>query len=256
VLREISERTCAIGVLKIADEEFAANFQRPVFKILGTGFLVAERTVLTNRHVLQNVFMYLQKEHLAGDRQHVSFVRRHPQGAVQELRRFAKAGAVLDPHIDLGVITYAPEPTPQNELSPVRLRSNFESEIGDPVAVLGYPYGEALQLRSDEEVLYRFGPVLQQGYISALAPHEHTDIVDRVLLDVRTSIGMSGAPVFDPESGEVLAIHSAGLDGTVAFAIPLSADLIASILPTHLAAEADVVTQAARIVVRRSKLSG
>jgi Trypsin len=74
-LSRIGLRVCAIGVLKIPVAEFVSNPGLPLFKIFGTGFLIAPQIILTNAHVVANVVTYLQKESLAKDRQYVAFQR-------------------------------------------------------------------------------------------------------------------------------------------------------------------------------------
>lgn len=92
----------------------------------------------------------------------------------------------------------------------------------------GYAFGEALLKREvgEREKIYRFGPILQQGFISGIAPFDHAPNIDRLLLDVRTTKGMSGSPVFDPRTGRVHALHTSGIEDTVAFGIPISSDIV------------------------------
>jgi len=95
--------------------------------------------------------------------------------------------------------------------------------------MMGYAHGSDLMKteRGETEYNYRYGPVLQRGFISALAPFDQAEIVTRVLLDIRSATFMSGSPVFDPTSGTVLGLHNAGHDHAVSFAIPLDADRLA-----------------------------
>ena len=85
--------------------------------------------------------------------------------------------------------------------------------------------------------LYRYGPILQQGYISAIAPFDNSVFVERILLDLRTSVGMSGAPVFDSATGSVIGIHEGGRDATTAFAIPLNQRTITTLAEAHTLGE-------------------
>jgi S1-C subfamily serine protease len=239
VLRDMGCRTCAVGVLKVPPEQYAADPREPAFKICGTGFLVGPHIVLTNRHVLDGVARYLEEHGFPKSRRYVAFSRPHGPGMAQTFREFEKAGTVTRPRrIDLGLVTFRGDATdPLDAVSPVVLPETFSGEVGDPVALLGYAFGETLLKREmgTKELLYRMGPVLQQGYISAVAPYDHSAIVDRLLLDVRTAQGMSGSPVFDPATGNVLAVHSAGLESTVAFAVPLARPMIEEMLAAHSA---------------------
>ena len=49
-----------------------------------------------------------------------------------------------------------------------------------------------------------------------------------MLLDVRTAKGMSGAPVFDVQTGLVHGLHSSGIEETVAFAIPINSQMVST----------------------------
>jgi S1-C subfamily serine protease len=230
-------RTCSIGVLKVPISEVENNPSTPFFKILGTGFLIGSLTVLTNRHVVSNVTQYIEKESLPKDRRHVVFLRSDSSGLSQTFHEIEKMGMATQPtNLDLGLISFKATPNdPIRSLTPVEVPENFTSEVGDSIAVYGFAFGENLLKREvdNRELIYRFEPILQQGYISALSPFEHAPIIDRFLLDVRTAKGMSGSPVFDPKTGLVLAIHNSGIEDTVAFAIPISRHMVAEFLNAH-----------------------
>jgi len=237
VIAAIRLRICAIGVLKVPVTEFANDPIAPRFKIFGTGFLVGPLTALTNRHVLANVTAYIEKEALPKDRRHLAFIRPDGQGIAESFHEIEKMGMATDPKfLDLGLVTFRANPDdPIRTLSPVVIRPDFFGQVGDPIAVYGYAFGENLLKREigKRERTYRFGPVLQHGYISAIAPYEHSPRVDRLLLDVRTACGMSGSPVFDPATGTILGVHDSGFEDAVAFAIPLSSQMISDLIAVH-----------------------
>jgi V8-like Glu-specific endopeptidase len=54
-----------------------------------------------------------------------------------------------------------------------------------------------------------------------LAPFYETTALSKILLDIRTARGMSGAAVFHSETGEVIGIHEGGREATMAYAIPV-----------------------------------
>jgi hypothetical protein len=62
---------------------------------------------------------------------------------------------------------------------------------------------------------------------------------------------MSGSPVFDPVTADVLAVHHAGREGTVAFAVPLSAAMISDMLSTHSAGQIGSAADATASMVTR-----
>jgi S1-C subfamily serine protease len=126
--------------------------------------------------------------------------------------------------------------TVRAKLKPLTVSPEFTSEVGTAVSVIGFPFGAAAMVRPEAETalrLYRVGPVLQQGFVSAIAPFDESYRVDRLLLDVRTTEGMSGAAVVNSESGEVIGVHTSGYDkdpSVLAFAAPLNQSVIESIL--------------------------
>ena len=237
VIAALRLRICAIGVLKVPVEKFVEDAAAPLFKIFGTGFLVGPLTVLTNRHVLASVTAYIEKESFPKNRRHLAFIRPDGRGIEMSFHEIEKMGMTTNPtFLDLGLVTFRATPDdPIRTLSPVEIRPDFLGEVGDPVAVYGYAFGENLLKRElgKRERTYRFGPILQHGYISAIAPYEHSPRVDRLLLDVRTARGMSGSPVFDPAAGTILGVHDSGVEDTVAFAIPLSSQMVLDLLAVH-----------------------
>jgi S1-C subfamily serine protease len=264
-------RTCAVCALKVPRAQFVENpnaLMQPILKIIGTGFLVAPRTVLTNRHVASNLLAYCKRERLSEDERVLMFGRPHGDAMVQSAHKILRIAIVTDPKwADVALIRFAVDDgDPVGVLSPVPLLNHFRAEVGDPMVVYGYAYGDALMKRpqGDDDGVYRFGPILHHGYVSAIAPFDHSSLVDRLLLDVRTAKGMSGSPVFDPLRKEVVAVHDAGIDGMnfegmIAFGLPISADLIATLMtnlgpgldssgpgPTDASADAPFVRRAPR----------
>lgn len=229
----IKKQTCAIGVLRTTVEQFCSNPAESSFRILGTGFLIAKRLVITNRHVLTALKAYCDKESLPLDRRYVAFV--HPTGdaVAQIFREIERTAISIEDGFDVGLIVFKGDAADTLNLTvPAAIPSNHQSEVGDPIAVYGYAFGEVLLKRQvdDRQVIYRFGPILQQGFISAVAPYDHSGVIDRFLLDVRTAKGMSGGPVFDCQTGTIIGIHNAGIDDTVAFAIPLHRQMIGEMI--------------------------
>ena len=228
-LARIRRITCAIGVLKVSVDEHIKDPAEPKFKIFGTGFLIAPLLVLTNRHVITNLTSFVEKESLPKNRRHVAFTRPDGVGITQSFHEFEKMAVITNPHFDVGLIAFrATDADPIREVQPAQTEAVATYEVGDAVGVYGYAFGEGLLKREfgERERIYRFGPVLQKGYISGLSPYDHSESIDRMLLDVRTAKGMSGAPVFNPHTGIVHALHSSGIDDTVAFAIPLNSQMV------------------------------
>src|ERR1041385_6442574 len=246
-LDSLRPRTCAIGLLEVPVEEYTRDPLVPRFAIFRSGFLIGPRLVVTNGHVVARVSAERQKRALPESRRYVSFHVPHGDGFEQSFHEFDKAAVIVEGprlatpgRLDLGLISFKAEPHQRmHGMTPVTVYEQFDARVGDPVAVYGYPLGTDLLTAGDMAIIYRFGPVLQQGYISAIAPYEHSPRVDRLLLDVRTTNGMSGSPIFDPQTGCVLGIHQAGIGSTVAFGIPLDTRTVAQLVTTHAAAPDD-----------------
>lgn len=168
----------------------------PNSAILGTGFAVTDGLhIATNAHVIPDNLDGEKKETL------VVFVGkgRTPQ------RRQAEVVA-LDSYHDLALLKINGTP-----LSPLLL-SGKKGRSGDSIAFTGYPIGAVLGLY----------PVTHRGIISSITPvvipvrsskeltiKQLKQLKDPYLvyqLDATAYPGNSGSPVYDQESGEVIAV--------------------------------------------------
>jgi hypothetical protein len=78
-------------------------------------------------------------------------------------------------------------------------------------------------LQRDGKV-YRWGPVVQQGHVSAVSPFDGVPdgyLPSEVLLDIRISGGMSGSPILRPADGRVVGIVHSTWEATTALGLPL-----------------------------------
>jgi len=179
---DLRRRTCAIGALKVSVEEYVEDPAEPKFKIFGTGFLIGPLLVMTNRHVLSNLTTFIEKQSLPKNRRHVAFLRPEGFDVAQSFHEFEKMAMFTEPQdFDVGLISFRATPDdPIRAITPVKVPESFACEVGDPVGVYGYAFGEGLLKREvgEREKIYRFGPVLQQGYISGIAPFDHAQHID------------------------------------------------------------------------------
>lgn len=223
VISRVRNGVCAIGYLTVPLEEYKRNIQSPFFQVVGTGFLVRETTVITNRHVIQGLFEHQANFGFPSSQFFLSFVAPRdvpqPQITIRMIRRF---GALGNEEYDVGFLEFKILTEEHfRDISPLEITSSFDLHVSEEIAVCGYPHGTAM-LTKDAKV-YRWGPVIQRGFISAISPFDTATEPDEILLDVRTAAGMSGAPIFRPSNGEVIGIHHSGWDDqTTALGLPLT----------------------------------
>lgn len=225
VLRRTYHGTCSIGYLTSPIDEYLVRPLERSYEIVGTGFLAGVSTVITNRHVINGLDEARDANELPAENFFVRFVYLTPNGWIEDSRVIQAAGVREEEHIDIGVIDFERNDEPGfDQCRPLPIIPSLATlRPGQAVAVVGYPYGTdslALPFTNHREI-YRFGPVVQQGYISALAPYYTSKRITRILLDVRTTNGMSGAAVILPATGEVIGVHEGGREATLAFAVPL-----------------------------------
>jgi 2-alkenal reductase len=172
----------------------------------GSGFVVSEDgEIVTNAHVVTDAEASGGGDINEADEVYVEFVDRN---------KVAADVVGFDPFVDVALLKVDPEGL---DLVPVELGSSDETQVGQPVAAIGSPFGEEQSL--------------SVGVISA------TDRVIESLTDFRidgaiqtdASInpGNSGGPLLDAE-GRVLGINqqirtASGADEGVGFAVPVDA---------------------------------
>lgn len=183
--------------------------------------------MITNRHVVDGLLRHKQDKGFPEEHMLVQFVYPIQSGlsgwqlSYSGIKTLSGIGHTkVD--VDIGFVEFTRPPEPDFEqVQPLELGDLSSIEVGNPIYVYGYPYGT--DMLTKEGRIYRFGPVLQQGYISAIAPYDvaRGQQIRELLLDVRTAGGMSGSPVISPQDGAVIGIHYAGFEATTQFAIPL-----------------------------------
>jgi hypothetical protein len=219
IISQITNGVCAIGYLSTPLTEYLKDTRSPFFHVVGTGFLVRPTTVITNRHVIEGLFESQADFGFPKDQFFLSFIVPDGKGSFRNTIRMIRHFATLDSP-DIGFVEFhIVHEEHFEDIHPLSLANVFNLKLTEEVAVCGYPYGTAMLKRGT--LIYRWGPVIQQGAISAISPFDGAERPDEILLDVRTAGGMSGAPIFRPSSGEVIGIHYAGWEATTALGLPL-----------------------------------
>jgi hypothetical protein len=233
-LTAIKSATCAVGYLKPAKTGEPLG---PNFSVFGTGFVVRPGTVLTSRRVMTGLKAKVDIEKVPAETCRLLFNAESSAGLTTYLCNLMHYGWASKKTENVGVFDYIPpSDNLERQVTPVTFPEAVVVRVGQRVGVLGYAFPEAAVDAAHDggkPHMYRIGPFLQQGSISALAPHEVSRQIDRILLDVQSSSAMRGAPVIDLASGAVLALHYDIIGGVVGVALPLSAPWVRALLDAH-----------------------
>jgi len=215
--------------------------QRPAIRarVSGTGFLVGDRLLATNRHVAEPWFGDSEAQHLID------------QGATAMLENL--------------VVFFPNSPTPVN-LSPASVSKTSDLAIlrtqdsdvvrglpalplaqspgspGELVTVIGYPMGIAGMVAKSpsnvyERLAYRHNDINAASELAALSlirpsttcGHLGDVVGDKLIYDAPTAHGGSGGPVFNSK-GEVIGVNSAFMDGFSGGTLGVSVDSLRPLL--------------------------
>jgi hypothetical protein len=220
IISKVTNGVCAVGFLSVPLTEYQKDTRSALFHVVGTGFLVRPTTAITNRHVIEGLFQSQVDLGFPSTQFFISFIVPDGKGSLRNTVRMIRHFWTLDDP-DIGFIEFHIVYDKHFEnIRPLPLAPELDIKMTEEVAICGYPYGTAMLMRDGK--IYRWGPVIQQGSISAISPFDGAVHPDEILLDVRTAVGMSGAPIFRPPSGEVIGIHYAGWEATTALGLPLT----------------------------------
>jgi S1-C subfamily serine protease len=198
--------------------------QRPAIRarVSGTGFLVADGLIATNRHVAEPWY---------GDQESEALIHRGAGAVLENLVVFfpgsptavSLSPAAVSPASDLAILRT--EDVPQvRGLAVLPLAKNASSP-GELVTVIGYPMGIAGMVAKSptgiyERLAFRHNDITAASELAALSlirpsatcGHLGDVVGDKLIYDAPTAHGGSGGPVFNAR-GEVIGINSAYMDG-------------------------------------------
>jgi S1-C subfamily serine protease len=219
-------------------------------RVSGTGFVVADGLVATNRHVAEPWYE---------DAEATALIRRGAAPQLEQLLAFfpgLPAGVNLAPvvfsgHGDLAVLQVQDSPGIR-QLQPLPLAVQ-PSHPGELVTVIGYPMGvlgmvakspsaiyDRLAFRRDDASAASELAALSLIRPSATCGHLGDVVGDKLIYDAPTAHGGSGGPVFDSK-GQVIGINSAYLDGFSGGTMGISAQ---TLRPLITAAQKGLVADA------------
>jgi endonuclease G len=191
----------------------------------GTGFVVGDGLVMTNRHVAA----IFQRGSGAGP--FASFIsgvtpgfNRSPAPESRPADTIKVERVVMiHPYWDMALLSVAGLP---REAAPLPLSSmSIDAYARKRVAVVGYPAEDRRADAADQAAVFKaFGvKQLQPGVLHGRTPRESfRRIVIAVGHDCSTLGGNSGSAVVDIETGHVVALHFAGVAKTLNYAVPMS----------------------------------
>lgn len=190
-------------------------------RISGTGFVVADGLIATNRHVAEPWY---------GDPDSDVLIAKGATASLEKLVAYfpgspspvSLAPAALSQDGDLAVVRMNTRPA--FRLQPVPLASE-KPNAGELVAVVGYPMGvlgmmakaptpvyARLAFRRDDQGTAGELAALSLIRPSATCGHLGDVVGDKLIYDAPTAHGASGGPVFNSR-GEVIGVNAAYIDG-------------------------------------------
>lgn len=191
-------------------------------RVSGSGFVVAEGLLATNRHVAEPWFQ---------DPDSAVLIRKGATPHLEKLLAFFPGlsepvnvtAAALSAEGDLAVL-HIEDSQAIRQLRPLPL-ADAPPNPGELVSVVGYPMGilgmvaksppavyERLAFRHDDQNAASELAALSLIRPSATCGHLGDVVGDKLIYDAPTAHGASGGPVFDSQ-GEVIGINAAYLDG-------------------------------------------
>lgn len=243
VLNRYRNSICYVfGVYQVGFNGHAPDLRA---RISGTGFVVADGLLATNRHVAQPWFQDPDSELLIrrGATPHLEKLVAFFPGLPQPVNLTT---AVLSADGDLAIL-HIDDPKAVGQVRPLPL-AQAPPIAGDLVSVVGYPMGilgmvaksppavyERLAFRRDDQGAARELAALSLIRPSATCGHLGDVVGDKLIYDAPTAHGASGGPVFNSQ-GEVIGVNAAYLDGFSGGTLGVS---VRALKPLITAAEAN-----------------
>jgi Trypsin-like serine proteases, typically periplasmic, contain C-terminal PDZ domain len=214
---------------------------RPVIRarVSGTGFLVGDGLLATNRHVAEPWF---------GDSEAQKLIDDGADAMLESLVVFFPGSptpvtllpASVSKTSDLAVLRA--EDTDALRILPLLPLAKSPGSPGQLVTVIGYPMGIAGMVAKSprgiyERLAYRHNDISAASELAALSlirpsttcGHLGDVVGDKLIYDAPTAHGGSGGPVFNSK-GEVIGVNSAYMDGFTGGSLGVSVDSLRPLL--------------------------
>lgn len=215
--------------------------QRPEIRarVSGTGFLIGDGLIATNRHVAQPWY---------GDSDAQKLIDRGAVPSIEHLVIFfpgsptpvALSPASASKTADLAVLRVEDRQAVRS--LPSLPLANSAGSPGQLVTVIGYPMGIAGMVAKSptgiyERLAYRRNDISAASELAALSlirpsttcGHLGDVVGDKLIYDAPTAHGGSGGPVFNVK-GEVIGVNSAYMDGFTGGTLGVSVDALRPLL--------------------------
>jgi S1-C subfamily serine protease len=207
--------------------------------VSGTGFLVGEGLIATNRHVAEPWY---------GDSEAQRLMDEGAQATIESLVIFFPGSptsvnlvpGAVSKTADLAVLR--PEDARAVNGLPVLPLAKSTGAPGQLVMVIGYPMGIAGMVAKSpsgiyERLAYRHNDIHAASELAALSlirpsttcGHLGDVVGDKLIYDAPTAHGGSGGPVFNSK-GEVIGVNSAYMDGFSGGTLGVSVDSLRPVL--------------------------
>ena len=208
-------------------------------RVSGTGFLVADGVLATNRHVAEPWY---------GDSEAQKLIDQGANASLEKLVVFFPGSptpvqlspAAVSHTADLAVLQT--EDSSFVRHLPVLPLAKSPGSPGQLVTVIGYPMGIAGMVAKSpagiyERLAYRHNDISAASELAALSlirpsttcGHLGDVVGDKLIYDAPTAHGGSGGPVFNSK-GEVIGVNSAYMDGFTGGTLGVSVESLRSLL--------------------------
>lgn len=189
----------------------------------GTGFVVGENLLMTNRHVGELFATGLGIKNLSfrqGQSAAIDFKREAASDASVNLR--VREIVMIHPHWDMAILRV--EGLPENR-SPLTLSVLSPEDLnGREIAVIGYPARDERNDLALQDKIFSGVYNVKRMHPGRIRPREMMNSfghpVNAMTHDSSTLGGNSGSAVLDVESGQIVALHFAGVYLKANYCVP------------------------------------